>query len=532
SQVRLAFRGGSMTKLVPIKENEFAAGVDSVSFVMDGDAIASFTLTEGEKSMTFKPAAEEPKPVAPPKKAEADEEEPAAEPENAPPYEPTVADLAVSSANWPNFRGIESRGVADGQHPPTTWDGPENKNVLWRTPIPGLGNSCPVIWGDKLFVTSAVNESADNDVRIGQYGDVASVEDNSEHDFVVFCLNKKTGEVLWRQTACSAKPAVKRHSKSSHANPTVATDGKHVIAFFGSEGLYCYDMDGNQKWKLDLGLLDSGWFFNAAYQWGFGSSPIIFEDNVIVQCDIQKDSFIAAFRLSDGTEVWRTKRDEIPTWPTPNVHRFGDMPMLITHGTRAARGYDARDGALLWSLKGHSEIVVPTPFVAHDLIFVASGYSPVQPIVAIKPTMRGEIDLPGVQKDDGTTTPEANEQLAWSLNRGGPYMPTPIAYGDFLYCCSNTGILACYRATTGEEVYKERVKVGGAASFTASPIAADGHLYLTAEDGRVAVVRAGEKYKLVSVNPCGTNVLSTPAISAGTFFARTLTEIVAFGEKE
>jgi outer membrane protein assembly factor BamB len=325
---------------------------------------------------------------------------------------------------------------------------------------------------------------------------------------------------------------VKRHSKSSHANPSIATDGKHVVAFFGSEGLYCYDMEGNQKWKLDLGLLDSGWFFNAAYQWGFGSSPIIFEDKVIVQCDIQKDSFIAAFRLSDGTEVWRTKRDEIPTWPTPNVHRFGDMPMLITHGTRAARGYDARDGALLWSLKGHSEIVVPTPFVAHDLIFVASGYSPVQPIVAIKPTMRGEIDLPGVQKDDGTTTPEANEQLAWSLNRGGPYMPTPIAYGDFLYCCSNTGILACYRATTGEEVYKERVKVGGAASFTASPIAADGHLYLTAEDGRVAVVRAGEKYKLVSVNPCGTNVLSTPAISAGTFFARTLTEIVAFGEKE
>jgi outer membrane protein assembly factor BamB len=527
-KARIAWRNFGFVTLLPVGEQEFVANLDTLRLVWEDDKLVGLTLSEGGQSFELRRLADQPASVSgeptPPAETPAEESDS--------PYVPSVADLEVSSPNWPRFRGIGSRGIADGQHPPTSWDATSETNLLWKTTIPGLGNSCPTIWGERLFITSAVGITADQDVRIGQYGDVASVEDQSPHDFIVYCLNKKTGEIIWQKTAYSGPPAVRRHSKSSHANPTVTTDGQYVIAFFGSEGLYCYDFEGNLVWKQDLGVLDSGWFYDAGYQWGFGSSPIIFEDKVIVQCDIQSGSFVAAFDVATGQEIWRTMRDEIPTWPTPNVHQFGDMPMLITHGTRAARGYDARDGAWLWSLKGHSEIVVPTPFVANQLIYVASGYSPIQPIVAIRPTMRGELELPGVQKDDGTTTPEAPDQLAWSVNRGGPYMPTPIAYGDYLYVCSNAGVLTCYHATTGEEMYRERIKTGGIASFTASPIAADGHLYFSAEDGRVAVVRAGPRFRLVSANLCGGNILSTPAISEGVFYVRTLSELVAFAKSD
>ena len=199
--------------------------------------------------------------------------------------------------------------------------------------------------------------------------------------------------------------------------------------------------------------MDSGWFFDPGYQWGFGSSPIIFEDNVIVQCDIQGQSFVAAYSLADGKEVWKTNREEIPGWSSPTVHQFGDLAMLLTHGTKAARGYDARTGEQLWELKGHSEIVVPTPFVAHNHIYVASGYAPIQPIYAIKPESRGDI------------TPEENTtsgpMIAWGKKRGGPYMPSPIVYGDYMYCCANNGILTCYHAKTGDQVYKKRPESQG-----------------------------------------------------------------------
>ncbi len=446
-------------------------------------------------------------------------------------FSPSPADALVSQVNWPGFRGTGARGVADGQCPPREWDATTGNNLLWKTQIAGLGNSCPVIWGDNLFVTTASSESANRDVRIGLYGNVDSVDDDSIYEFSLICLNKRTGERLWTRTVHTGKPAVKRHSKSSHANPTVATDGVHVVSFFGSEGLFCHDFEGQLLWRKDLGLLDSGWFLDAGYQWGFGSSPTIFEDRVIVQCDVQHGSFVAAFDVATGRELWRTERDEIPTWPSPIVHSFGDVPMLITHGTRAARGYDVRDGQLLWTLAGHSEIVVPTPFVAHDLIYLASGYAPVQPIVALRPEARGELTLlSGVASDPSALTPPS--PIVWNTMRGGPYMPTPIVYGDLLYVCSNNGILTCYEALSGTQVYKERIKVGGTASFTASLVAADGHIYATAEDGRTAVIRAGRRYRLVVVNSCGENVLATPAISEGVFYVRSTDSLIAFADRE
>jgi outer membrane protein assembly factor BamB len=203
--------------------------------------------------------------------------------------------------------------------------------------------------------------------------------------------------------------------------------------------------------------------------------------------------------------------------------------MLITHGTRAARGYDARDGKLLWWLKDHSEIVVPTPNVAHDLIYLASGYAPIQPIIAVRPEARGELRLPGRMPREGGEAVSSDPGIAWSHQRGGPYMPTPIVYGDFLYACSNSGVVTCYRAKTGEQIYKKRLNAE-IQSFTASPVAADGRLYFTAEDGCVLVVKAGGVFELISKNPGGAKVLATPAISDGMFFLRTTEELIAVRE--
>jgi outer membrane protein assembly factor BamB len=441
------------------------------------------------------------------------------------------SDAGSSSVHWPMFRGNGSRGIADGQQPPVKWDITEEVNIAWRKAIPGFGNSCPVIWGNQLFVTSAVSTSGNNSVQIGIYGDVNSVDDDSVYDFKLYCLDKRNGEVLWERTCKSAKPAVKRHSKSSHANPTVATDGNHVIAWFGSEGLYAFDVDGNLLWSRDLGVLDSGWFYDPSYQWGFGSSPAISGDQLYLQCDIQKGAFVCCLNLKTGEEIWRTQRDEIPTWSTPVIHSFGDLPMLITHGTRAARGYDARDGKLIWWLGDHSEIVVPTPSVSHGLIYLSSGYAPIQPIVAVRPEARGELKLPGRKPKDGGEIPQSDAGIAWSHQRGGPYMPTPIVYGDFLYILANNGVVSCYRAITGEQVYKKRLS-GGIQSFTASPIAADGHIYFTAEDGTVSVIKAGGRFEQVSSNPGNIKVLSTPAISEGTFFLRTTAEIIAIRDRD
>lgn len=413
--------------------------------------------------------------------------------------------------NWPSFRGDHASGVADGQAPPVIWDAPKGLNVHWKTPIPGLGHSCPIVWGDRVFVTTAVGGDPKAKIKTGLYGDVSSVKDASRHRWLVCCLDKGTGKILWEKTPHEGVPRVKRHAKSTHANPTPATDGKYVVACFGSEGLYCYDFKGNLVWQQQLGLLDSGWFYDADYQWGFGSSPIIYRDLVIVQCDVGKNSFLAAYHIKDGTRAWVTPREEIPSWGTPTICEGPTRTELVTNATKYVRGYDPLTGKELWRLGGNSEITVPTPITANGLIFVTSGYRDPKPIYAIKPGATGDI------------TPKAGQGngpfIAWHDKRGGTYMPTPIAYGDYLYVCANTGIVSCYEIKTGKRLYQERL--GGSEGFTASPVAADGRLYFTGEDGKVRVVKAGPKFEILAVNRLGDACLATPAISDGMIFLRT-----------
>ena len=428
--------------------------------------------------------------------------------------------MPAQAQNWPSFRGPNASGVADGQNPPTTWDAAKSDNIRWKTAIPGLGHSSPIVWGDRVFVTTAISSDPNSEFRPGLVEVFESAKDVSRHSWRVYCLDKNTGRILWERTAHEGAPRSKRHPTSSQANSTPATDGKHLVVFFGSEGLYNYDLDGNLLWKQDLGLIKAGSYFNPDDDWGAGSSPIIYKNLVIVQCDIQKNSFLAAYDIGDGKQVWRTTRDELPTWSTPTVHEGKTRAELITNA-RNIRGYDPLTGKELWRLSGKADYTVATPVVGHDLIFFTDGF-PEQPFFAIRLGATGDISL----KDSALS----NDYVAWSKKRGGQwYLLTPIVYGDLLYTCSGNGILACYNPKTGDRIYHQRLG-GKPASFTASPVAADGKLYFTSQDGNVFIVKAGPKYELLATNPLGEVAMATPAISGGMIFVRTQHHVFGIGE--
>ncbi|MFY9557040.1 MAG: PQQ-binding-like beta-propeller repeat protein [Blastocatellia bacterium] len=424
--------------------------------------------------------------------------------------------------NWPSFRGSNATGVAEGKPAPTAWDATKGTNILWKTPIPGLAHASPVVWGDKVFVTTAVSSKGNEYFRHGLFGDVDSDKDTSKHSWHVYALDKRTGKIIWDRIAVEGVPKIKRHIKSTHASSTPATDGKNVVAFFGSEGLYCYDVNGKLIWKKDLGLLDAGWFYDPDYQWGTASSPIIYKNMVIVQCDVQKNSFIAAYDLKDGKQLWMTPREEIPSWGTPTIYEGPPRVELITNATRAARAYDPMTGKELWRMSGNPEVTATTPITGHGLIFICNSYRPNQPIYAIRAGATGDISL----KANETT----NQYVAWSMQRGGTYMPTPIIYGEYLYTCANHGVMSCYNPKTGERVYQQRIGDKGGA-YSASPVAADGKVYLSSEDGEIFVVKAGPKYELLATNPMGEVLMATPAISDGMIFVRGQHSLFAIAER-
>jgi outer membrane protein assembly factor BamB len=432
-----------------------------------------------------------------------------------------VAAAPLGAQNWPSFRGPNASGVAEGHSTPVKWNGSTGENVVWKTPVPGVAVSSPVVWGDRVFVSTAVSSDPSVGIRTGLYGDVQPLADMSMHSWRLLALDKRTGKVLWERVAHEGTPKTKRHPKSSQASSTPVTDGRHVVVSFGSEGLYSYDRDGKLSWKQDLGVLNAGWFYDPDYEWGIGSSPIIWKNSVIVQCDIQKKSFIAAFDVATGRQLWRTAREEIPSWSTPTIFESNGRAELVTQATGFTRGYDPATGAELWRLAGNSEIAIPTPIVGPGLVILTNGYTPVQPIFAVKPGAKGDITL----KKDQTQS----DAIAWSTTRGGPYIPTPVIYGDHLYVLSNNGVLSAYDVRTGQRIYQQRLGSGG--SFSASPVAADGKIYLASEDGDVHVVKAGPAYELLATNTVGEVVMATPAISDGLIIVRGLRNVLAIGQK-
>lgn len=426
----------------------------------------------------------------------------------------------AADANWPQFRGPAAAGVGTGS-PPLEWNGESGKNVLWKAPIPGLGHSSPVIWGDKIFVTSAVPASGDATLKVGLYGNIEPVEGEGPQSFVVYCVDRKSGKLLWQQTAATGQPKIKRHPKATHANPTPATDGKRLIVSFGSEGLFAYDLNGKLLWKKDFGLLDSGFYMVPTAQWGFASSPVLHEGKVIVQADVQKNSFLTALDAATGKELWRTARADVPTWGSPAIAPYTASgrkgQQVVVNGWKHMGGYDLETGKELWKLSGGGDIPVPTPVMADDLIILTNAHGAERPIYAIRTDAAGELA-------------EGKPGVAWLQKRAGNYMQTPLLQGGLGYFCMDTGVLTVYQVATGERVYQQRLG-GGTSGFTSSPVSAGDHLYITNEEGHTFVLAPGREYKLLGENELGETVMSTPAIANGVIYIRGRKQLFAIGKK-
>jgi outer membrane protein assembly factor BamB len=428
---------------------------------------------------------------------------------------------ADQQSNWPSFRGNHASGIAEGQFLPDSWNGEKGTNIRWKTRIPGLAHSSPIVWGNRVFVTSAISSQGDGTFKPGLYGEGTASEDRSVHKWKVLALDKSTGKIVWEHTAYEGVPREKRHIKATYANSTPATDGHYVVAFFGSQGLYCYDLDGHLTWKKDLGVLDLGAYDDPSYEWGTASSPIIYQDMVIVQCDTQKDDFLLALDIKTGKEVWRASRDELPSWGTPTIYQGKTRSEIITNASNFIRGNDPATGKELWRLGGSSKITAPTPIYSSDLIVVVSGRRPEAPIFVIREGAKGDITLA-----NGETS---SKDIAWSKTQRGSYMPTPLIYGEYLYVLANQGLFDCYNLRTGEEIYRQRIPHQGE-GFSASPVACDGKIYVSSEDGDIFVVKAGAKFELLATNPMGEFMMATPALSEGRMFVRTQHHVFAIGK--
>lgn len=427
----------------------------------------------------------------------------------------TLSNLALAG-EWPSFRGPLASGVAEGHATATSWDVPAAKGVKWKVAVPGLAHSSPIVSGGRVFATTAVREGGEAELRLGLYGDGKSVANEGPHTFELHCYDEATGELRWKRECWKGTPEFERHTKASFAASTPATDGERVIAYFGSEGLFCVSAaDGAPVWEKDFGSLPIGPYNDTTLEWGCASSPLVFEGRVIVQVDTLVDSFVAVLDLATGEERWRTVRDEHASWCTPNVDVFGDRSQVICNGWQEIGGYDLETGAALWKITGGGDIPVPTPVVAHGLIFLTSGHGQYSPLYAVPYDVEGEIEF-------------AEASFPWFVERSGNYMQTPLVYGDELYSSRDNGAMTCRAATTGEVHYTQRLGDGNS-GFSASPVAADGKVYFTSEAGDIYVVRAGKEYELLAQNPMGEECMATPAISDGVLFWRTRGHLVAIG---
>jgi len=427
-----------------------------------------------------------------------------------------------SNGSWPSFRGPQAAGIAERQNLPDRWDPKTGENILWRTAIPGLAHSSPVVWGDRIFVTTACSSDPKASFKPGLYGDGDASTDRSQHRWMLYAVDKRTGKIQWERIAHQGVPAEKRHIKSTYANSTPATDGRIVAAWFGSQGVFAYDVSGRFLWKVELGRLDLGAYDIPTYEWGPASSPIIWNNLVILQCDTQSDSFLLALDADTGKTVWKTEREELPSWGTPTVAMTSAGPILVANASNYIRGYDPRTGKELWRLGGSSKITAPTPVFSDDMFAVVSGRGPERPIFVVKAGARGELTLP-----EGKSNSDA---IAWSRTGRGSYMPTPLIYDGILYVLNNNGLLDAYNLRSGEEVYRQRLPLVGS-GFSASPVASDGKIYLSNEDGEMLVIAAGPKFAHIATNSMGEMLMATPALSDGVMYVRSSASLFAVGRK-
>ncbi len=360
--------------------------------------------------------------------------------------------------------------------------------------------------------------AGDAPLQVGRSGAPGAADDNGVQSWMILCYDKRTGEELWRQTARKAAPRATRHAKATHANSTLAIDGNHLVAFFGSEGLYCYDLAGQLKWQRDLGVINISKY---GIGWGYASSPAIYQDRIVLLCDDPQNPFLVALSLKNGDELWRATRkgDSDRSWGTPLIHHDekNDKTQVVVNGWPSVISYDLNTGKELWRIRGGGDNPIPTPFVAHEHIYITSAHGALSPIYVVHPSAEGDLT------DQLEAAP--NRSILWQVPRGGSYMSTPVVYRDHLYLGNTNGVLRCFHARSGEKIYEERLDSG--AGIIASLVAGDGKVYCAAENGKVYVVQAGSDFKLLAANQMGAPCFATPAISEGIVYFRTTKELIA-----
>jgi len=422
----------------------------------------------------------------------------------------TVAGLSsfattAAAGNWPQWRGPDGSGISNEKNLPSEWS--PTKNIKWKTPIDGRSHSSPIVWGNRIFLTTSIEGEPVPGAKAVKHvleGDKEflhpdSVGADRKHTFKVVSIDRDTGKILWQSTAWEGTPYDNRHRKSSYAASTPSTDGKLVYAFFGTEGLYAYDFKGNLAWKAQLGNLGT-------VGMGTGTSPILFDNLVIVQCDEENgaSSFIVALDKKTGKEVWKTPRKVQVSWSTPLLVRTSTRAELITSGTEALISYDPATGKELWRHKGVESNAIPSPVANNEMAYLVAGF-PAKIAYAIKLGQNGDL------------TGTAN--VPWKYEKGTAYVPSPILYGDYLYLTTDRGILTCIDAKTGEVKY-EGGRIPIPATFTASPVAFENKILMTSEDGDTFIVKAGPKHEILGTNSVGEPVYASPAIADGRIFIR------------
>jgi outer membrane protein assembly factor BamB len=418
--------------------------------------------------------------------------------------------------NWPQFRGPGSTGVvADDPKLPEKWSTTEN--VAWKTDIPGVGWSSPVTWGDRIFVTSVISSASKEPPKKGLYFGGERGAPTYEHRWMVYCLDFKTGKILWEREVHKGVPASSRHLKNSYASETPVTDGERLYAYFGNVGLFVFDMNGKPAWSK---------LFPPApmrYGWGTAASPIVHKGRIYIVNDNDEHSVLMALDKKTGAEIWKVDRDEKSNWATPYIWENGKRTELIVPGTKRVRSYDL-DGKVLWEFGGMSSIVINTPFSRDGLLYVSSGYvgDQVRPVFVIKPGASGDISLAKGQT--------SSEYVAWYNPTAGPYNPTPVLYGDIYYTLLDRGFLTAHEAKTGKEIYGKQRIDAAAGAFTSSPWAYNGKIFLLSEDGDTFVVGAGPEYKLLGKNSLDEMCMATPAIVKSSLLIRTAGKLYRIGK--
>ena len=401
-----------------------------------------------------------------------------------------------ADGNWPRWRGPEGTGVAPDATPPLQWS--ETQNVHWKVPIPGRGHSTPVIWGDRIYLTTAIATAetpADKIERKHQ-----GIPADSFQEFTVMALDRDTGKEVWRRVARRAVPPSGTHPDGTWASGSPVTDGEVVVADFGSSGVYCYTVAGELLWEHDLGDMNTHGGF------GEGSSPALYGETVIVLFDHAGESSITAYDRTSGAELWHQSRDESASWSTPLVIEVDGRPQVVTNGGQRVRAYDLESGELIWECAGMTGNATATPVYADSILYASTNFRGAA-VQAIRPAgARGDIT--------GT------DAVVWTHDRDTSYVPSPLLYGKLLYLLKkHNGILTCFAAADGRVVYGPE-RLPGLDTVHASPVGAADRVYITGRDGTVLVLRHGDQFEILATNQLEDELYASPVFIGDRMYLR------------